>query len=337
MAAVQGCIGQLEPVFPGGNPGNLGPDKLDAHGLGPLLRLVKLLALGPNIHVENRNIHIRIMFLGNKRFLDRVHATDRRAVAVTAPQVPGTDTLDKGQPLGMTSIGKTLDLTLKWSGGRGHPLKLDRGDNVRMHAVGILGQGLFTDPAKTRRQDNRTDLQLDFLRLLPEINGMALADRDTDLAGIMGQVQTGRRINIICCRYCLGIINVDGTGYGQSFVIRIHKVLGAVLGTEPAGRTAVRINIAGPLPDFGCEITWFSIQCQKISIGEHLYIWRPTGLYQLRREYSERAVVGREGFIQLGHEPADNRCLLHQIDVVTKFSQVKGSLHSGNTATDDHH
>jgi len=140
-----------------------------------------------------------------------------------------------------------------------------------------------------------------------KIDGVTLTDRDTDLTGAMLQKQAGGWINIVGSGHRLSIIDVDGPGDGQALVIRIHMMAWAVLGTESAGSTGIRIDIAWPEIHRGREISWSSIQCQQIGIGKHFNIGRPTGLYQFGCQDSERTVIGWKGLIKLGHNPAHCR------------------------------
>ena len=189
MAPFQGGVGQLQPVLPGGDISHFGADKFDAHGFGPLLGLVKLLALGTDIHVINSDINFRIMLLGHHGLLDRIHAADRGAVAVVTAKVTGADALDKGNSLGMPAIGKTLHLAHEGSGRSGHALEFKTGHHIRMAAVTEFCKRTLINLAKTGRQNDSTDIQLDLFGFLTEINRVALADRNADLAGVMLQVQ----------------------------------------------------------------------------------------------------------------------------------------------------
>jgi hypothetical protein len=120
-------------------------------------------------------------------------------------------------------------------------------------------------------------------------------------------VQAAAGINIICCWDCLGIINVDRTGYIQSFIVIIHLMTRTVSGTKTAGCTVLCNDIAGTLTDISFEFTWFPLQGKQISICENLNIWRPTGLNQLGRQDSERTIVGWKGLVKLSHYPANGR------------------------------
>jgi hypothetical protein len=80
---------------------------------------------------------------------------------------------------------------------------------------------------------------------------------------------------------------------------------GAVSGAKPAGRAVIRDDITRVQFDVGGKVTWFSFQGKELGVGKNFDIGRPTGLDQFWRQDSERAVVGREGLVQLGHDPAD--------------------------------
>ena len=59
-----------------------------------------------------------------------------------------------------------------------------------------------------------------------------------------------------------------------------------------------------------------------------------SGVHHDRGEDTGRAVVGREGLIQLGHHSADRGLFLDQIDLVAHIGQVQGCKYSGNAAAD---
>ena len=176
-----------------------------------------------------------------------------------------------------------------------------------MTAVTVLGQGLVRHPAKARGQDHGTDVELAALGLLGEIDGMAAADRHTDLAGVLGQVQTSIGIDEIGRRYRLGIVDMNRTCNVQSFVILIHQVTRTIGSTQAAGCALVGVDIAGTDIDVDREVAGLALDPGEIGVAQNLDVWRPTGLNQLGRENSERAVIGGEGLVQLGHHPANGR------------------------------
>ena len=60
-----------------------------------------------------------------------------------------------------------------------------------------------------------------------------------------------------------------------------------------------------------------------------------TDIQHLRGEYSDGAVIGREGLVQLGHFSANAGQLLHQIDPNTHIGKVQRCLHPCNSSSDD--
>jgi hypothetical protein len=69
--------------------------------------------------------------------------------------------------------------------------------------------------------------------------------------------------------------------------------------------------------------------------GKEFDIEMPADLDQFRRDNSHGAVVGRKSLVQLGHDAADGRAALHQIDIITGVGQIQCRLHPGNTAADN--
>jgi hypothetical protein len=87
----------------------------------------------------------------------------------------------------------------------------------------------------------------------------------------------------------------------------------AVLDADRAARALVLDDIPG-LPDQGdIKVSDLSFYTLYFRIGKDLYVGMPADLDQLGCEYSHRAVVGREGLIELGHVAAYARRLLDQI------------------------
>lgn len=60
---------------------------------------------------------------------------------------------------------------------------------------------------------------------------------------------------------------MDRPGEGQTFVVSVNQVFGAVLGAKAASRTLVRINITGLYFDFGDKLTGLSFQGEKIGVA----------------------------------------------------------------------
>ena len=58
----------------------------------------------------------------------------------------------------------------------------------------------------------------------------------------------------------------------------------------------------------GCrKITGFPFQIDQFRVGEQFDVEMPADLDQFWRDDSHGTVIGREGFVQLGHESPDGR------------------------------
>ena len=125
-----------------------------------------------------------------------------------------------------------------------------------------------------------------------------------------------------CRRYSLLVIYVQGLGGAQPFIVGIDDGNRAVEGTGTAGGTPVLIHITRMAADFGGKVTYVACNGKKLSFGDDLDIWRPTGLDQLRRQNSDGAIVGGKRFVQLGHDAPNGGAFFNHIYVVTQISQV---------------
>ena len=62
----------------------------------------------------------------------------------------------------------------------------------------------------------------------------------------------------------------------------------------------------------------------------------PADLDQFGGEYSNGAVIGREGFVKLGHMAANGRCLIDQVDLEAGIGKIKRGLHTADPAANNH-
>ena len=62
----------------------------------------------------------------------------------------------------------------------------------------------------------------------------------------------------------------------------------------------------------------------------------PADLDQFRRDDSHGAVIGGEGLVQLRHEATNGGSFFNEIDIVTGIREIKGGLHTGDTASNHH-
>jgi hypothetical protein len=71
--------------------------------------------------------------------------------------------------------------------------------------------------------------------------------------------------------------------------------------------------------------------------GVNIDVAVPADLDQLGGNDSHGAVIGGEGLVQLGHNPANSRPFFHQVDIISGVGQIQGGLHPGDAAPDHHY
>ena len=62
----------------------------------------------------------------------------------------------------------------------------------------------------------------------------------------------------------------------------------------------------------------------------------PADLDQFGCEYSDGAVVGRKGLVELGHMAANGRRLVYQVDLETSRGKIERGLDTADPSTDHH-
>jgi hypothetical protein len=62
----------------------------------------------------------------------------------------------------------------------------------------------------------------------------------------------------------------------------------------------------------------------------------PADLDQFGRNNSHGTIVGGKGLIKFAHHAAYGGGCLHQVHEVTGVSEIKGGLHTGDAAANDH-
>lgn len=81
----------------------------------------------------------------------------------------------------------------------------------------------------------------------------------------------------------------------------------AILAADPASCTFRYIYITGPSQYLYTKVPGAAVNFLNLSVCNNLYVRRPTGLYQLGRQYSNGTVVGWKGLVQTGHNTAYGR------------------------------
>ena len=67
------------------------------------------------------------------------------------------------------------------------------------------------------------------------------------------------------------------------------------------------------------------------SIRQDFYIRMPADLDQFGCKYSDGAVIGRKGLVELGHVAADGRCPVDQVDLEPGRGEIKRGLNPADS------
>jgi len=109
----------------------------------------------------------------------------------------------------------------------------------------------------------------------------------------------------------------------------------AVFDAGVTARALVLPDIPGLLNQRCFEVSCFPFYAVNFSVSEDLYVGMPADLDQLGCEYSHRAVVGREGLVELGHMAPDARRLFNEVHLKTGGGKIKRCLNTADSSTDD--
>jgi len=175
------------------------------------------------------------------------------------------------------------------------------------------------------------------LRLLREINSAGRTKLFTGPAFLLLEVDAVRFINGVLERHSLGILDIDRFAPVQAFIEGIRHLPRTFLGTNATGNALIDVHIARMFPHRGEEAPHFPFQTFQFRHGDHLDIEVAPALDQFWGQDAHGTVIGRKGLVQLGHDAADSRRTLHQIDVEARIGQVEGSLDTGHATAHYHH
>jgi hypothetical protein len=277
------------------------------------------------------------MLQGDNGVFYRVLAADRGAVLLAKLAAAGAGALDKGQFLRFLQVGRTGDFAAVRSGSAGDAFEFQAGDYVGRLLVAVCGKAGRIDVLEAGGKNDSPDLIFQELRLLIEIDSPGLAGPGALLAFPSFQEEAVFRVDGIGRGNGLGIENINGFAGGQVLVVGIRNGYRAVLGTDATTRAFLLVDKARLLPDFDAEITGLSRDILNLGPGDDPDVGRPTGLYQLRRQDSDGAVVGGKGLVQPGHDAADGGRSFNQIDIEPGIGKVHGCLDPCDPTADNHH
>jgi len=85
------------------------------------------------------------------------------------------------------------------------------------------------------------------------------------------------------------------------------------------------------------EASLFPFNTVNFSIAQDFDVWMPADLDQFGREYSDGALIGGEGLIQLGHLAANGGAFVNQINFKARIAKVERGLNTADSPTDNHH
>ena len=97
----------------------------------------------------------------------------------------------------------------------------------------------------------------------------------------------------------------------------------AMRGAFAAAGALVRIDGPGLLADLDAEMSRGPLNAQHFRIGQLLDVSMLAAVDHARREGAHGAVVRRKGFVELGHDAADGRASLHEIDFEARIGKVQ--------------
>ena len=135
----------------------------------------------------------------------------------------------------------------------------------------------------------------------------------------------------------LGVLLVGRLAVDQSQVVIVGQGDWTGLGAVAATGAQVGVDAGGPLVDRRRKVTRPAVETIEIGIGDQLDVHVSSHFHQNGTHDAHGAVVGGKGLVQLGHDPADGRRFLKQIDIIPRIRQIQGTLHSGDTPANNQH
>jgi hypothetical protein len=235
----------------------------------------------------------------------------------------------------MLLVGSTQDLTFVRPGGAHQPFIVHAGDHVLKLSVAIFVPHLGVKGLDAGRQNDRSYIDLYLLRRLFEIDGLILTDRFANPAFFLFQVKTAF-IDVRDQGDGLREVDMDGLVL-RYFLIKWIRVFDrAVFDAGRTTRTFALFNIPGLLKQGDLEVSCFSFDTVNFRVRQDLDIRIPADLDQFGREYSDGAVIGRKGLVELGHMAANGRCLVDQVNLETCIGKIERGLNTADPSTHNH-
>ena len=136
--------------------------------LGAGAVVLELLAEGPHVHEEHGRLQAGRVLAGDDGLLQPIHAADGGAVVVADLLVPGADAGKERHLDRRLLVRWPYHMALRRAGGGQHPLEFQGGQDVLEFAVAVFLLELGIEDLVSRREDDRSDVDLfdDLLHLV---------------------------------------------------------------------------------------------------------------------------------------------------------------------------
>ena len=186
------------------------------------------------------------------------------------------------------------------------PLVVHARDDVRVFPVAVLFPHLGVKGLEAGGEDDGADVDVLLLGLLVKVDRVVLADGLADAAFLLFEIEAAL-VYVGNERDRLREVDVDRLVHRYVLVVLVRVFHGTVLDAHGAARALVFLDIPRLAEQCYVKVACFTLYAVNFRIGEHFDVGMPADLDQLGCENSHRAVVGREGLVELGHVPADRR------------------------------
>ena len=204
-----------------------------------------------------------------------------------------------------------------------YPLKLDAGHHVGETPVPVLRLTFGIKLCQARGKNNGTNLEVNDLLLLVQIDCIGTARLLTLPALFLVEIETMVLVNGVTGRNSLCIGNIDTLNRIQPQIVVVPNLYRAVISAVSTGSTFFLNDVPGLFAKPNGKRTRFSVNPFYLSVGNNLYITMSARLNEFGRQYSEGTVIGGKGFVKLGHLATNSRRRLHQVNAVAQLCKVE--------------
>ncbi len=245
--------------------------------LGPEIIFFIILSEGADVHIEDGAIQIAVgMFLGNHGFLDRIHAADRRTVAVSAfIGVPGSDALKPGDFFGFFPVQRPAQVPPVRAGSAQDAFEFLAGDHVGGFAISQKIQFGRVISLAAGGQYDGADGQCGFALGVIILNGLGNAHVFTEPAA-----DAGVGVDAECQGNGLRVFDEGGPSIIQPLVVAVDRGNRTVPGAFPAARAFDWIDVPGMVDQGDGKIPGLSFNRFDFAVGDDIDVQMPADLDQ---------------------------------------------------------